>query len=134
MKLRLSVSRKAGAPSYGSDGAAAEVEVEIPDTAAAIAANAPSWFLALEQAVGAELARMQAAHPQAAPQSPTRSAEREDRRPAEPPAAQPRSERRWDPDDLPPARPMRETGGDDEPPREQDRPPNGYDNRRGQKG
>lgn len=93
MKLRLSVSRKAGAPGYGSDGASAEVEVEIEGTAAAIAANAPTWFLALEQAVGAELRRIQATHPQPAPQpQPAHRAEPEPRwngKETRPPARRP---------------------------------------------
>ena len=53
------------------------------------------------------------------PQLRDRCQDHDNRRPAEPPAAQPRSRRRWDPDDLPPARPQRETGEDDEPLREQ---------------
>ncbi len=114
MKLRLSVNRKAGAPGYGSDGASAEVELDLDPAATPqqIATTiAPMWYLALETTVGNELARMQTAHPQ-----PTETPEPAQYRP-------------------PPARHRPEAGWDDEP-RGQDPPPRareGYGGRQAQR-
>jgi hypothetical protein len=101
MKLRLQVNRKAGAPGYGSDGASAELELELdPETSleAIVSTIAPAWYKALEQTVGAQIDKMQAAHPAlAAPQNP-RSAipDRQSPPPAAPPLDRPIPPQ-WDP-------------------------------------
>ena len=136
MKLRLSVSRKAGAPGYGSDGAAAEIELEIDDEATPdqIAKTiTPTWYLALETAVGAELSRMQAKHPQPEP----RPQSRLEGRPAaaqQQPAPEPEP-RRWNPDDVPPRPAQRrpEPGWDERPDEPQRAPERGYGGRNGQR-
>ena len=110
MKLKLCVHRKAGAPNYGSDGAGAELEIEIDDELAAKPASlvdvARHWYGALETAVAQELDRLQAAHP--APVAVRASAQPEPDR--SPDRAREREPRRWNPDDLPPP-PDRGSGG-----------------------
>jgi hypothetical protein len=71
MKVKLCVNRKAGAPGYGSDGAAAELEIDFePEEgrgfAQQIADAAAVYYKTLEQAVDAQLQRMQSKHPQPA--------------------------------------------------------------------
>jgi len=149
MKLRLSVHRKAGAPGFGSDGASAEVELDIDDdaTATQIATTiAPAWYICLEKAVGDELVRLQAAHPPPSgrPQSLAegRPMPQPDQQPAPParqsaraPEAAPEP-RRYDPDDVPPRPAQRrpEPGWDDQPePSPQPPPQNGYGGRNGQR-
>ena len=118
--MKLSVSRKAGGPGYGSDGASAEVEVEIEGAAAAIDPMRRPGSLPSSRPWPPSCRMQDRAAPgttiTAGPPSPRRHSH---------------ARTRWDPDDLPPARPLRETGEDNEPLREQDRPPNGYDDRRG---
>lgn len=65
MKLRLSVSRKGGAPNYGSDGASAEIELTLDDelTIQQIADLSVTWYRTLEQAVERQLESMQSKHP-----------------------------------------------------------------------
>lgn len=71
MKLKLCVHRKVGAPNYGSDGAGAELEIDIDDALAAkpqsLVDAAAHWYSVLERSVAAELERLQAAHPAPAP-------------------------------------------------------------------
>jgi hypothetical protein len=66
MKLKLCVHRKAGAPDYGSDGAGAEVELELDDDLAnepgKLVAFAQIWYGSIERAVDDQLARMAAKH------------------------------------------------------------------------
>jgi hypothetical protein len=123
VKLRLSVHRKAGAPGYGSDGASAEIELDIDDdaTATQIATTiAPAWYLCLDRAVGDELTKLQAAHPQQ-PDRPQSLAEGRplpaQQQPARQPAREPEpAPRRWNPDDVPerPAQRRPEPGWDDD--------------------
>lgn len=100
MKLKLCVHRKSGAPNYGSDGAGAELELEIDDDLAGkpgqLVEVSRVWYGALETAVAQELARLQAQHPAPTPVAadpvrpePDRSPDREPRR-------------GWSPEDLPP--------------------------------
>jgi hypothetical protein len=71
MKLKLCVHRKAGAPGYGSEGAGAEVELDLDDDLAGepakLVAFAQIWYGSLERAVDDQLARMTAKHATAAP-------------------------------------------------------------------
>jgi hypothetical protein len=73
MKIKLCVHRKAGAANYGSDGAGAEVELELDDELAnepgKLVAFAQIWYGSIERAVDDQLARMAAKHnqPTAAP-------------------------------------------------------------------
>lgn len=110
MKLKLSISRKVGAPGYGSDGASAEVEVEIDGTPTAIQAGATIWYTALEQAVAAELARLRAAHPQPQP-----AAEPAPQRSERPPARRP--EPGWDDERETPRNGQKPSDWDQDPPR-----------------
>jgi len=129
MKLRLSVSRKAGAPGYGSDGASAEVEIEIEAITEALATYAGTWYLALEQAVGAELDRMQSAHSQPQPQPAAPAAPRlAERPPSDPPI---RGMIGYD--GTPPPRRRVEPGWDDQPQEPQLRTQNGYGGRQQQR-
>ena len=146
MKLRLSVHRKAGAPGFGSDGASAEVELDIDDDATATQiATTIAWYICLEKAVGDELGRLQAAHPPPSdrPQSLAegRPMPRPDQQPAPParqsaraPEAAPEP-RRYDPDDVPPRPAQRrpEPGWDDQQPEPQAPSRNGYGGRNGQR-
>lgn len=69
MRLKLCVHRKAGAPNYGSDGAGAELELELSDDLAdkpeSLVQVSQIWYAALERAVGLELERMAARRPPA---------------------------------------------------------------------
>lgn len=68
VKLKLCVHRKSGAPGYGSDGAGAEVELDLDDDLAGepakLVAFAQIWYGSIERAVDDQLARMAAKHPQ----------------------------------------------------------------------
>ena len=66
MKMKIGINRKAGAPGFGSDGAIAELEIDLDDeaTPAQLLTQATTWYHTLEQAVDLQLARMNAKHPQ----------------------------------------------------------------------
>ena len=66
MRLRLNVNRKGGAPGYGSDGAMAEVELDLDDecTPIQLLTQCTTWYHTLERAVDIQLDKMQAKHPQ----------------------------------------------------------------------
>jgi len=126
MKLRLSVSRKGGAPNYGSDGASAEIELTLDDelTIQQIADLSVTWYRTLEQAVERQLESMQAKHPgpreiEAPPAAPQPAAAAvapyEPRRPA---PRRPAPEPGWDDQPAPPPAPARNGSG-----RERDDPP-----------
>lgn len=101
VKLKLCVHRKAGAPNYGSDGAGAELELDIDDDLAGkpgqLVEVSRVWYGALETAVAQELARLQAQHP-----APTPVASAPTIEPDRPGPEPTRERRRWNPDDLPP--------------------------------
>ena len=63
MNLKLGVSRKEGTPSYGSNGASAEIEIELdPDFSVEMVSQASAlWHQALTAAVDSQLARMRTA-------------------------------------------------------------------------
>lgn len=95
MKLTITVNRKCGAPNYGSDGAGAELVLEVPDNdPAALHALGGAWYGHLEKLVDAQVVKMQAAH--------------QDGGAAHPPAAQPQQQA-YVP--LPPAMPGPVAGG-----------------------
>lgn len=63
MKLTITVNRKCGAPNYGSDGAGAELVLEVPDNdPAALQAIGGAWYGHLEKLVDAQVVKMQATH------------------------------------------------------------------------
>jgi hypothetical protein len=63
-RLKMSVSRKGGAPNYGSDGVGLELEIELDDdsTLQQVADFAAAWYATLEATVDKQLTRMQAKH------------------------------------------------------------------------
>lgn len=137
MKIKLSVNRKAGAPGYGSDGAAAEVELELldelVDTPEKFVGAMLHYYGLIERGVGEQLDKMQAKHPQPEP----RPQSRLEGRPAaaqQQPAPEPEP-RRWNPDDVPPRPAQRrpEPGWDDQPDEPQRAPERGYGGRNGQR-
>jgi len=88
MKLKLCIHRKVGAPGYGSDGAGAELEIEIDDdlvkTPDALIQHGRIWYGSLERMVRGQIKRMQRAHPEAEAQI-TRMAGRSAPAPEPPP-------------------------------------------------
>lgn len=66
MYLKLSITRKAGAPDYGSDGAGAELEIPLEGQVSPeqIVSYGQAWYATLELMVDRQLERMQAQHSQ----------------------------------------------------------------------
>ncbi len=140
MKLRLAVSRKGGAPNYGSDGVSAELELDVElENAQQLLDAAMIHYKTLETAVDRQLAEMQAKHPAPGPaalprsQDPERHAElrqqaaqQQQPQPAfqQPPRQQPAAEPGWDEYD------QRDARDPEEPPPSRngssDRPATGY--------
>jgi len=134
MRIKLSVNRKAGAPGYGSDGAAAEVELDLDDdlvkTPEGFVQAMLHYYSLIERGVAEQVVKMHASHPQPEPPSPSGArAFQDDRRSVEPPP------RRFAEDIPPPSRRRPEPGYDEEP-RDQEPPPrgqNGYGGRQQQR-
>jgi hypothetical protein len=99
MNLKLGVSRKEGTPSYGSNGASAEIEIELdPDFSVEMVSQASAlWHQALTAAVDSQLARMRTAprpEPRPEPEPPFIPRRQRNDQPA------PRPERPIDPNRL----------------------------------
>lgn len=117
-RLKLTVARKTGAPNYGSDGAAAELEIELAADVDVqqLVDLSTAYYIALERMVDAELARQAAGRAAAGPApgpaaiAPPGPPPRDDARRPPPPSSEP-------PPPPPPPRNGAPSSRRDDPPR-----------------